>query len=150
IYGAVIVVSFLIMLTPTFLGYLNSFTPAASTPTPIAVPAVPEISASSAVSFDTKTLIVPAGRPFDLTFDNKNAGVPHNVRIADSSAQTTILFDGDPITGPAQATYHVPALQAGTYYFECKIHPNMNGTVQAIAESGPPPSGAAPGASPSP
>src|SRR5262249_14297560 len=65
IYGAVIVVSFLIMLTPTFLGYLNSFTPAAATPTPIAVPAVPEISASSAVSFDTKTLIVPAGRPFD-------------------------------------------------------------------------------------
>jgi len=44
--------------------------------------------------------IVPAGRPFDLTFDNKNAGVPHNVRIADSAAQTTILFDGDVVTGP--------------------------------------------------
>lgn len=149
LYGAVIVIAVLGTLAPTGLAFLNSLTPPAASPTAVAVPAVPQISASSAVSFDTKVLIVPAGRPFDLVFSNNNAGVPHNVRIADSAAQTTIIFDGDVVTGPAQQTYHVPALQAGDYYFECKIHPNMNGTVKAIPESGPPPSGAS-GASPTP
>jgi plastocyanin len=145
LYGAVIVLSFLGMLAPTGISWLNSLTPPQATPTPIAVPAVPQISASGAVSFDTKLLIVPAGRPFDLVFDNKQAGVPHNVKITDSAAQATILFDGEVITGPAQVTYHVPALQAGDYYFLCKIHTNMNGTVKAIAESGAPA-----GASPTP
>jgi plastocyanin len=145
LYGAVIVISLLGMLAPTGIGWLNSLTPPKATPTPIAVPAVPQISASNAVSFDTKLLIVPAGRPFDLVFDNKQAGVPHNVRIDDSSAGTTILFDGEVINGPAQITYHVPvALQAGDYYFLCKIHTNMNGTLRAMPESGGPPAGASP------
>jgi plastocyanin len=150
LYAAVVVISLLGMLAPTGISFLNSLTPPEASAAPVAVPAVPEISASSATSFDTKTLIVPAGRPFDLTFDNKNSGVPHNVRIADSAAQTTILFDGDVVTGPAQQTYHVPALQPGDYYFECKIHPNMNGTVKALPESGAPPSTGASGTSPSP
>jgi plastocyanin len=33
------------------------------------------------------------------------------------------------ITGPAQITYEVPALEAGTYTFICSVHPNMTGTV---------------------
>ena len=49
------------------------------------------------------------------------------------------------MTGPAQVTYHVPALEAGDYYFLCKIHPNMNGTLTAMPESGAPA-----GASPTP
>jgi plastocyanin len=139
LYGAVIVISFLGMLAPTGISWINSLTPPQASPTPVAVPAVPQISASSAVSFDSKLLIVPAGRPFDLVFDNKQAGVPHNVRIDDSSsAGATILFDGEVITGPAQVTYHVPALAAGDYYFQCKIHPNMNGTLTALPESGAP------------
>jgi plastocyanin len=145
LYGAVIVISVLGMLAPTGISWLNSLTPPEATPTPVAVPAVPQISASSATSFDTKLLIVPAGRPFDLVFDNKQAGVPHNVKIADSAAQATILFDGEVVTGPVQVTYHVPALEAGDYYFLCKIHPNMNGTVKAMPESGAPA-----GASPTP
>lgn len=145
LYGAVIVLSVLGTVAPTGISWINSLTPAQATPTPIAVPAVPQISASSATSFDTKLLIVPAGRPFDLIFDNKQAGVPHNVKIADSAAQATILFDGDVVTGPVQVTYHVPALEAGDYYFLCKIHPNMNGTLKAMPESGAPA-----GASPTP
>jgi plastocyanin len=144
VFGAVIVLSFAAMLAPTGLAFLNSFTPPEATPTAVAVPAVPEISASSATSFDTKTLIVPAGRPFDLTFDNKQAGVPHNVAIGDSAASPANYLSGEHITGPATATYHVAALQPGNYYFECEVHPNMNGTVQAIAESGAPPAGASP------
>ena len=155
LYGAVIVISFLITLAPVGIGWLNGLTPAAATPTPVSVPAVPQISASSAVSFDTATLIVPAGRPFDLVFNNNQAGVPHNVKITQDASQATVLFDGETITGVATVTYHVPALNEGDYYFLCKIHPNMNGTVKAMAESGAPQapapgSSAPPGTSPSP
>ena len=146
VFSTVIIIGVLITLVPIGLGYLNSLTPAKATPTPISVPAVPEISASSAVSFDTKTLVVPAGREFDLVFDNKDAGVPHNVQIDDSSARTTILFDGDIVTGVASQTYHVPALQPGDYYFQCKIHPNMNGTVKVLPETGAPGGTASPAA----
>ena len=145
LYGAVVLISVLAMLAPTGLAFLNSFKPPEATPTPIAVPAVPEISASSALSFDTKTLVVPAGRPFELKFDNKQAGVPHNVDIGDSAAAPTTYLHGERITGPSSITYQVSAIPPGSYYFQCEVHPNMNGTVQAIAESG-----GAPGASPSP
>jgi plastocyanin len=144
IYFAVVVIALLGMLAPTGIGFLNSFTPPEATPTPVAVPAVPQISAGSAVSFDSKLLIVPAGRPFDLVFDNKQAGVPHNVKIGDSAAMATVIFDGEVITGPAQITYHVPAISQGDYYFECKIHPNMNGTLRALPESTGPQAGASP------
>ena len=40
-----------------------------------------------------------------------------------------VLFRGDLVTGPAKVDYDVPALPAGTYYFQCDVHPSMNGTV---------------------
>ena len=137
LYGAVIVVSFLLMLAPTGIGFLNSLTPPEATPTPVAVPAVPEIAASSAVSFETNNLIVPAGRAFELIFHNNQAGVPHNVDIGDSAAAPTTYLNGEVITGVASVTYQVPAMPAGTYYFQCEIHLNMNGTVQAMPEGAP-------------
>jgi hypothetical protein len=137
LYGAVIVISFLLMLAPTGIGFINSLTPPEATPTPVAVPAVPEIAASSAVSFETKLLIVPADRPFDLVFHNNHAGVPHNVDIGDSASAPTTYLHGEVITGVASITYNVAAMPAGTYYFQCEVHPNMNGTVQAMAETGP-------------
>jgi plastocyanin len=144
LYGAVIVISFLLMLAPTGLGFLNSLTPPEATPTPVAVPAVPEIAASSAVSFETKLLIVPADRPFDLVFHNNHAGVPHNVDIGDSASAPTTYLHGEVITGVETITYNVSAIPVGTYYFQCEVHPNMNGTVQAMSETG------APAGSPSP
>ena len=123
------------MLAPIGLSWLNSLTPPVATPAPVTVPQVPQIAAKG-VAFDTKTLVVPAGRPFDLIFNNNDAGVPHNVQIDDSSARTTTLFDGDVVTGVTSVTYHVPALQPGSYYFLCKVHPSMNGTVNAVPESG--------------
>ena len=146
IFAAVIALSFLVALAPIGLTYLNSLTPPSAGPTAVAVPAVPEISASTAVHFDTTTLIVPANRPFDLVFNNKQEGVPHNVRIDDSPAGATILFDGDEITGVADITYHVPAIAPGDYYFLCRVHPNMNGTLTALQETGGPAAPGAPGA----
>ncbi len=53
------------------MNYLNSLTPASGGPTPVAVPAVPEISASTAdvVRNRERSSCLPA-RPFDLVFHN--------------------------------------------------------------------------------
>jgi len=145
VFVAVIVISVLITLAPVGIGWLNSLTPLEATPTQIAVPEVPEISASNAISFETNLLVVPAGRPFELVFNNNDAGIPHNVEIAESSARQNLIFDGEVIDGTASITYQVPALTEGDYYFLCRIHPNMNGTLRALPETG-----SAPAASPTP
>src|SRR3954468_5236801 len=143
VYGAVIALAFLIVVAPLGLSALNSLTPVPATPGAPQVPAKPVVAAKG-VKFDTANLVVPAGRPFELTFNNNDAGVPHNVQI-DSSDKSQTLFDGDVVTGGASTSYSVPALQPGTYYFLCKVHPSMNGTVTAAPETGQPqPGGGAP------
>jgi plastocyanin len=151
IFAAVIAISLLVALAPLGLSYINGLTPPSAGPSAVAVPAVPEISASNAVSFETGTLVVPCCRGFELIFHNNQEGVPHTVEITDSPAQATVIFDGEPITGAASVTYNVPAIPEGEYYFLCRIHPNMNGTLLSRPESGAPPAGpGASGAAPSP
>lgn len=77
------------------------------------------------IKFDKNCLAAPAGQAFTITFDNQDAGVPHDVAIYTNSSATTTLFKGAIVTGPATTTYHVPALKAGTYYFRCDIHPTQ-------------------------
>jgi plastocyanin len=83
---------------------------------------------ASAVAFDKTELELPAGQETSLPFDNKDAGIPHNVSIyAEQGGEA--LFQGEIITGPAKVDYSVPALDPGSYYFQCDVHPNMSGTV---------------------
>ena len=85
---------------------------------------------ASGINFKTTTFQAPANQPFQITYDNQDAGIPHNIQIADSTGK--FVFEGDTVTGVAQITYNVPALAAGAYKFSCKYHPNMVGdlTVQ--------------------
>ncbi len=85
---------------------------------------------ASGVAYATTTFQAPANQAFQITFDNQDSGIPHNIQIADSSGAN--VFEGDTVTGPGQTTYNVPALAAGAYKFSCKWHPNMTGdlTVQ--------------------
>jgi copper-containing nitrite reductase len=79
--------------------------------------------------FDTACLAAPAGRPFTIAFDNRDPAIPHNVSIYTDEAATTALFTGGMVTGPKKVTFDVPALEAGTYFFRCDVHPTtMTGT----------------------
>lgn len=84
---------------------------------------------ASGVQFLSTTLEAPAGQPFQIEFDNQDAGIVHDIEIFDASGG--ILFEGETITGPVKTTYSVPALTAGTYKFACKWHPNMTGQLTA-------------------
>jgi hypothetical protein len=133
VFIAVAGLSVVLALAPLGLSWLGSLAPTepADGQTPGGVPEVPEITARTAVSFETSTLVVPCCREFELVFHNAQAGVPHDVAITDGPERGVVYFDGDDITGDDTIRYQVPALDEGDYYFLCTIHPNMNGTVEA-------------------
>ena len=85
---------------------------------------VVQVSASN-VTFEQAQITAPAGAAFTIHFNNKDAGIPHNIEIKDPSG--TQVFKGDTVTGPAEVDYKVPALAAGSYTFICTIHSNMTG-----------------------
>jgi plastocyanin len=93
-----------------------------------------KIDAVPTIKFDTDCLAAPAKTPFTIQFDNKdNPGIPHNVEIytKDPAQGGTRLGGatdaGDAVTAPGTTTYQVDGLDPGTYYFQCDIHPVMNG-----------------------
>jgi plastocyanin len=82
------------------------------------------------LAFNTDNLSVPASKKFTMGFDNRAAGVSHNVAIVTSGGE--VLFKGDLVSGPQRVTYQVPALKAGSYRFLCEVHPQqMTGTLVA-------------------
>ncbi|HEX7475420.1 MAG TPA: cupredoxin domain-containing protein [Dehalococcoidales bacterium] len=114
---------------------------ATATPTPTATGTATPTGSGQAITidlsaqniaFDKATISVTAGANVTVNFNNKDAGIPHNFAVYQTLAggQTKPIFVGNTITGPATTTYHFTApTAAGTYFFECDIHPNvMNGT----------------------
>jgi plastocyanin len=101
----------------------GSAAPAASLP-----PADATVTAQG-INWVETTLTIPAGKPFKLAFDNRDAGVAHDVVI--KGADGAEVYRGELVTGPAVVVYDVPAIPAGQYQFVCTVHPNMQGTVTA-------------------
>jgi plastocyanin len=95
---------------------------AAASGAPSGAPGALAISAQN-IKFDVDKLAAPADKPFQVTFDNKDAGVAHDFDVLDASGKK--VFDGQDFPGPGQKTYDVPALTAGAYKFECSIHPQL-------------------------
>lgn len=81
--------------------------------------------------FVTKVIDTPADEPFDIKFVNRDNGVEHNVSIYTDESAEEALFTGEFILGDGFGVYHVPAIEAGSYFFRCDIHPAMTGTVEA-------------------
>ena len=96
------------------------------------LPPAPDTDASitaKANAFEPRDVSVPAGQPFTLLFRNLD-GQPHNVAIYKDSSASESLFVGENVTNGV-VTYEIPALPAGTWFFRCDVHPDMQGTIDA-------------------
>jgi len=83
------------------------------------------------IKYEQSSVTVKASTSFQIAFDNKDAGTPHNVAIHQGSATGAELFKGEVFNGVATHTYTVPPLDAGAYAFVCTVHPTMIGTLTA-------------------
>jgi plastocyanin len=110
-------------------GILTACSPAGSAAPPPSAPTGGAVVTAQGNKFDRAELAIPAGRPFQLLFENRE-GAPHNVRIYDDGVDQP-LFVGEIFGGPGARTYDVPAIPAGTHRFKCDVHPDMQGTVTA-------------------
>ena len=84
---------------------------------------------SKDLKFSTDKLVAPAGKPFQIVYDNQEAA-PHNVAIYTDQSASRKVFVEDPFGGPKKVVYDVPAIAAGSYFFRCDIHPDMKGTLE--------------------
>ncbi len=75
-------------------------------------------------AFDTDCLAVPTGEAVEIVFDNRDTD-DHDVAIYPDVGDP--LFRGEIFSGVETRTYDVPAIEAGTYRFQCDVHPEMDG-----------------------
>jgi plastocyanin len=95
----------------------------------------PIVVVARSLAFDTDEITVPAGTPTPIAFQNQDAGVAHNLSIYRNADFTDPVYPPeDPFPGPGDETYDVPALEPGTLYFKCDVHPSMEGTVVVEGE----------------
>jgi plastocyanin len=118
-------------------GLVLAFSPlptsAAIAPTASAASCQPSGTTISVVAkntaFDKKCFAAAANTAFSIDFNNQDPGTPHNFDIYSAAptegGQHLGAANGpsDVLTGPGTTTYKVAALKAGTYYFQCDIHP---------------------------
>ena len=108
--------------------------PASGAPAPSGTPAASSATGAVVISafgikYEQTTVNAPAGTPFQISFENKDPGTPHNVVIHQGDANGAVLFSGTVFSGVETRAYDVPALAAGTYAFVCIVHPTMVGTL---------------------
>jgi len=98
--------------------------------------------AGNAVDFSAKDTMfsapcieAAAGQPITIRFTNFDS-VPHNVTVYRDNSKAEEIAHTETITGPnASSTVTVPAQDAGQLFYDCTIHPGMNGALVVKAAS---------------
>jgi plastocyanin len=90
--------------------------------------------AAENLRFDKDQLDFPAASAISLVFENREA-VPHNFALYEDEGGEA-LFTGDIVNTAGEATYEFTTPEAGSYYFQCDVHPDqMNGKVVVSEEA---------------
>jgi plastocyanin len=90
-----------------------------------------EISAA-AIKFSTSKLIVAAGKPITVSFQNNDAGIPHTFTVYKSKAEVgkSPIADTGTFSGGSRDAKFTSPSKGGSFYFDCTVHPtSMFGTV---------------------
>jgi plastocyanin len=81
------------------------------------------------VAFDQSSITLE-GKSVSFTLDNQDS-LAHNLAFYKSSTdgptKTNPLFTGEEVAAGSSKTYDIDLPPPGKYYFQCDIHPNMNG-----------------------
>lgn len=88
---------------------------------------------AAAMNFDTDQISVPAKEETSIHFVNDD-NQQHNISVyenPDDLASENAIFEGEIIDGDQETDYNFEAPPAGDYYFQCDVHPNMNGDFTA-------------------
>jgi plastocyanin len=80
------------------------------------------------LEFTETELTFPADEGVTVSFDNGDTA-PHNLSIYADDTLDEEFFIGQNVEPGASAEYEVDPLEAGAYYFQCDLHPTMNGRV---------------------
>ncbi|HET6744906.1 MAG TPA: cupredoxin domain-containing protein [Candidatus Limnocylindria bacterium] len=84
------------------------------------------------LQFSAPCMVAIAGEAFTIHFTN-NDTQPHNVAAYADSSKANEFMRGEVISEGDSVDSEVEALDEGTYYFDCQIHPEMNGTLYVVA-----------------
>jgi len=109
-----------------------SSTSASASPSVPTTPVTAVTIVAKTIQWDLKQLLFKANATVTVTVDNQDAGIPHDFGVYSNAARTPDKEIDKPatdVTGPAKKDYTIKPLKAGTYYFQCDIHPSMNGTI---------------------
>ena len=82
------------------------------------------------VAFDTTEITLAAGKAQALEFNNEDT-LEHNISVYEDDSAAKDLFTGEIIPGGSSTTYDIEIPDPGEFYFQCDVHPNMNGAVTA-------------------
>jgi len=87
------------------------------------------------IQWDKACIAVEAGKPSEVTIVNRDAGIAHDFAVWRSAKLKHRIFVTHKVSGVATKTFKLPALPAGTYYFQCDVHgPAMSGTFVVMQE----------------
>ncbi len=89
---------------------------------------------AAGTGFDLTCVVVAADEKISVTFDNQDPGIPHNLSAYRDPSPADLLFtSGLPAAGPeTQGPAPFGPFDAGSYYFQCDVHTNMNGTFVVV------------------
>lgn len=135
---------FVVLTYPIIIGVVLTQTGIAGTgeeheaaPPPVEKSEAPPSEPSSEVAltaaefkWDKSELSVVADEPLTVSIDNEDP-TPHNFSIYEDDSLATDLFVGENIPASGSFDEEVDPLPKGEYYFQCDLHPTMNGTITA-------------------
>lgn len=110
---------------------------ATASPTPAATETQPPAGVTTLeivgkdIAFNVGSLKVAADTPFEVAFDNQDEGIPHNFAIYKDAPGQGLIAKTEIETGPVMQTLGVDGLPAGTYFYQCDVHPaTMTGALR--------------------
>jgi plastocyanin len=81
---------------------------------------------AASIAFDPTEITLPSGTPLRIILDNRDSGVPHDIRVANGDQEIAV---SPTVTGPAETEVRFGPLEPGTYQLTCTIHPSMKATL---------------------